>query len=122
MEDLYIGDSPWDEKCLQVGKASSVALRTESIVFKRQIERYYPIPDGARLVVRGQSHEFGTYYSVFCVVDPEVETQVDWACAVESDELEKLSHWDEESKAEIQQAIDYNHLPSDYYEQIVWNA
>jgi len=110
---MSIGCTPYDEPCLQVGHCSTAHQRAECRVFLNQIERYYPIPDGSALLIKGNAHDFGTYYEVNVAFDPENEVQSKWAYDVEADALNKLQNWDKEALKEIKE-----YLPSDYFTKV----
>ena len=119
LDFLSIGSTPYGEPCLQVGHCSTKQQQAECLVFLHQIERYYPTPEGARLRVKGNQHDFGTYYEVNTYYDPDDEKQVNWALAVEGDELGMLEVWDEEAHKEIQSYIDSGTLPANYEEAVL---
>ena len=105
-DSLYIGESPWDETCAQVGSDMYlVNARKECQRFIDQIRRHYgDEPVGARLYTKSNPHDFGSYLSVECefVWDPS-EMDEEWtpsqvyAFAIEGDELGVLQNWDEVS-------------------------
>jgi len=105
-DSLYIGESPWEETCAQVGSDMYlVNARKECQRFIDQIRRHYgDEPVGARLYTKSNPHDFGSYLSVECefVWDPS-EMDEEWtpsqvyAFAIEGDELGVLQNWDEVS-------------------------
>ena len=102
-DSLYIGESPWDETCAAVGSDMyTVNADKECRRFIQQIRRHYgPEPEGARLYIKSNPHDFGSYLSVECVFtwDPSDE-EADWtpsqeyAFAIEGDDLRVLQNWD----------------------------
>jgi len=105
-DSLYIGESPWDESCAQLGTDMyPVNARKECQRFIEQIRRHYGSePEGARLYIKSNPHDFGSYLSVECTFtwDPSAEGDdpEDWtpsqeyAFSIEGDELSKLQNWD----------------------------
>ena len=90
---------PIDEQCARIGSADYGTRSTvECGVFRRMLERLFPIPDEADafLVVRQFLHEFGMYREV-CVKYRGLDGQK-YATRVE-DELPQ--HWDEIAAAEL---------------------
>ena len=102
-DSLYIGESPWDETCAAVGSDMyPVNARKECQRFIEQIRRHYGSePEGARLYIKSNPHDFGSYLSVECdfTWDPS-DLSVDWtpsqvyAFDIEGDELRVLQKWD----------------------------
>jgi len=96
---LYIGSTPHEEECAQVGQADySIKAKAECKRFAEQIDRHYPLPDNASmgyLKIKANYHDFGTYYEVVAVFDDECELSTNWAFSIEADELGVLSNWDE---------------------------
>ena len=102
-DSLYIGESPWDETCAAVGSDTyTVNARKECQRFIEQIRRHYGSePEGARLYIKSNPHDFGSYLSVECdfTWDPS-DTDEDWtpsqvyAFDIEGDELRVLQNWD----------------------------
>ena len=105
-DSLYIGESPWDESCAQVGSDMyPVNARKECARFIDQIRNHYGSePEGARLYIKSNPHDFGSYLSVECTFtwDPSAEGDdpEDWtpsqeyAFSIEGDELRVLQNWD----------------------------
>ena len=102
-DSLYIGESPWDESCAQVGSDMyRVNAGKECRRFIEQIRNHYGLePEGARLYIKSNPHDFGSYLSVECefIWDPS-EMDEEWtpsqkyAFAIEGDDLNKLQAWD----------------------------
>ncbi len=104
-DSLYIGESPWDETCAQVGSDMyPVNARNECQRFINQIRNHYGSePQGARLYIKSNPHDFGSYLSVECefVWDPSNDDDyTDWtpsqvyAFDIEGDDKGVLQNWD----------------------------
>ena len=102
-DSLYIGESPWDETCAQVGSDMyRVNAGKECRRFIEQIRKHYgPEPTGARLFIKSNPHDFGSYLSVECEfiwdpsdMDEEWTPSQEYAFAIEGDDLNKLQAWD----------------------------
>lgn len=100
MDYLTIGSSPAGEDCAQVGsKDYGTRARRECNAFINQLRRQFgEEPDGAELRVKGQSHDFGTYYEVWCYYDPAVEGALAYALKCEG---EAATEWDDEARKEL---------------------
>lgn len=102
-DSLYIGESPWDETCAQVGSDMyRVNAGKECRRFIEQIRKHYGSePAGALLHTKSNPHDFGSYLTVECefIWDPSDE-DAEWtpsqvyAFAIEGDDLNKLQAWD----------------------------
>jgi len=96
-ETLNIGSTPHGEPCACVGEDNySARARVECNAFREQIRKHYPEPDGGYLAVKGFAHDFGTYYEVCAVFDDNDDDAMQWAFAIEGDELGVLELWDSE--------------------------
>ena len=102
-DSLYLGESPYDESCAQLGSDMYWSNATKECKrFIEQIRRHYgPEPEGARLYIKQNPHDFGTYLSVECMfmwdpADEEAEYTVsqDYAFAIEEDYKRVLQNWD----------------------------
>jgi len=106
-DSLYIGESPWDETCAAVGSDMyPVNARNECQRFINQIRNHYGSePQGARLYIKSNPHDFGSYLSVECefIWNPMAEfsdEEEEWtpsqeyAFAIEGDDLKVLQNWD----------------------------
>ena len=84
---VNVGSSPANEPCAQLGTDDySRVARAECKRFIEVIRAALgPEPDGARLYVKGNAHDFGTYYEVVCEYDEEKPESVDYAYRCESD-------------------------------------
>ena len=88
MKDLtYCGSSPPDEACAQVGADGYYErARAECAAWRDALRKAHgPEPEGARLAIKGNAHDFGTYFEVCCYFDPENETATDYAYRCEGE-------------------------------------
>jgi hypothetical protein len=105
-ETLTIGSTPSNETCAQVGSANYATLaKIECARFKAQILRHYPEPDNGYLKTKSFAHDFGSYFEVCAVFDPEDETATRWAYSIESDEKNVLQAWDDHFMQPIKKGI-----------------
>ena len=102
-DSLYIGESPYDETCAQLGSDMYMSNASkEGKRFIQQIRNHYGAePEGARLYIKSNPHDFGTYLSVECefIWDPTEENEEytpsqDYAFAIEGDRSHVLQNWD----------------------------
>lgn len=100
MEDLYLGENPADEDGAQVGQPDYMEkARKETRVFIGQLRRQFGNePDGARLYVKSNPHDFGTYLSVNVSYNEKSEEATDYAFKLEGEFPEK---WDDEARKEL---------------------
>ena len=98
---LEIGPTPCDEPCQQVGTPSydpSLARR-ECQAFAKQLRRQFgEEPEGARIMVKANSHDFGTYHDVVVKFDASNNAAIAYAFKVEG---ECPAEWDETAKLEL---------------------
>jgi hypothetical protein len=101
MQDhLDIGSTPPDEDCAQVGSDDYHRLA------RRECHAYIVLlrrtlgdePPGARLAVRSNPHDFGSYLSVVCYFDESQPASVDYAYRCESDGPQA---WDDQARVEL---------------------
>ena len=99
-EILEISCTPHAEPCESFGpNYNPVRARQECNAFMKQLRRMFgEEPPGARLTIRSNPHDFGTYLEVACVFNDENEEATDYAYRCESDMPE---FWDAEAKAEL---------------------
>jgi hypothetical protein len=107
MCNLYIGESPSDEDCASVGSEDYARrARIECRAFINQIQRKLgPPPEGVRLFIKSNPHDYGNYYAVEVSFDGDDREQSEYAYACECGGGE---HWDREALKEIavhQQAV-----------------
>lgn len=102
---LYIGATPTDEDCEQVGSNCDYErMKLECSTYMAQLRRVYgEPPKGTSLSIKRESHDFGAYYEVVCNYDPDDEVSSDYAFNVESG----CATWDDESKR-ILLLLNYN--------------
>ena len=66
---VEIGSAPCDEDCLQLGEPNCTPENQKTECF-RFIELIRKVcgkePPGARLMIKGNEHDFGRYYEVCC--------------------------------------------------------
>ena len=86
-DGIDLGPVPPFEDCVQPGEPDYyVRSRAEC---RRYIEllrkKLGPEPTGARLHIKGNLHDFGTYYEVHCSFDTGDDAAVEYAFRCESD-------------------------------------
>lgn len=93
---VTLGPTPCEEDCVQVGDPDySLRAIPECKRFIRLIREHLgQEPEGAKLVVKAFSHDFGTYHEVVCWYDEAFPKSVDYAFKCESN---APTRWDEES-------------------------
>ena len=91
---LEIGPTPAEESCEQLGPGYTQAkAKRECQQFIEAIRKVVgPEPEGARLTVRSNPHDFGTYYEVAVKYDGSSPGATEYALKVES---EAPSTWPE---------------------------
>jgi len=99
-ESLYIGSTPPDEDCEQLGKNyDPQRARLECKVYARQLIREHgPVPDGAVLKIVSNPHDFGDYLSVNLIIESGNEKHWDYFCKCEGEGSE---NWDAISREEL---------------------
>jgi hypothetical protein len=103
MSDLVdVGSSPTEESCAQVGSPGYYEkARRECRAYIQQLRREFGAePEGARLAVKANAHDFGTYLSVVCHYDPLKPTSIYYAFRCES---ESPVEWDAAARRELGQ-------------------
>lgn len=95
-ETLEIGATPPEEDCTQVGSPDYHAnARRECLAFIAQLVRQFgEPPEGARLFVKSNAHDFGSYLEVACRFDVNIEAACDYAYKCEGEAWPK---WDREA-------------------------
>ena len=90
---IYLGPTPTHENCAQVGAPDYTVRAIDEC--KRYIallrKKMGPEPEGARLMVKAQPHDFGTYHEVVCQFDSENEEAMNYAYRCEND---GPTHWE----------------------------
>lgn len=104
MDTIDIGSTPSEETAVQVGTSNyGVNALIECSTYIKQIQRYYGLPpEGSRLAVVPNSHEFGTYYEVGLKYSSQAGFE--YGLAVEHDEKCVLREWDDEARKELRAA------------------
>jgi hypothetical protein len=96
---LYIDTTPSNESCTQVGDPDYYGkARAEGKRMIVQIDKHYPLPEGASMgytIIKSESHDFGSYYQIKIIFDDECELSTNWAYSIEADTLHALEYWDE---------------------------
>lgn len=103
MFQLTIGSSPWGEDCAQTAHEGYAArAQLECRAFVAQLERFYatakgkPIPEGLRLKVTENPHDFGIYFEVAAVADENDSEAIEAAEFLADHGPEE---WDEQARA-----------------------
>jgi hypothetical protein len=97
---IDIGSSPPGEPCAQLGEAGYwEQAKREGRAYIALLRRSLgEEPTGARLSVRSNPHDFGTYLSVVCYFDTDSKEAADYALRCESQGPE---YWDELARKEL---------------------
>ncbi len=88
MDSLSLGPVPAEESCQQVGTPSYSEAKA-----RKECQRYIGLlrktfgdePDGARLRITSNPHDFGSYLDVQIFFNPTDEKAVDYAYRLEKD-------------------------------------
>lgn len=99
-DSIYVGGTaPNAEDCEQLGPDyDAQKARKEARAYVNQLRRVYgEEPLGARLFVKSNPHDFGTYLSVECEYNDALPDSVDYAFKVESG----CDEWDDEARKEL---------------------
>ena len=87
MDTLDIGPTPSEETCAQIGdddyatKARAECRRFIALI----LAKFGHEPTGARLIIKANPHDFGTYYEVAVKYDENNANAIDYAFKVEAD-------------------------------------
>lgn len=97
---IHIGSAPPEEGCAQVGRPDYwERARCECREYISLLRRALgPEPEGARLAVKSNEHDFGTYLSVVCHFEEQWPVSVEYALRCES---EGPATWDDEARREL---------------------
>jgi hypothetical protein len=101
MQDcMDVGCAPTEEDCAQVGREDYIdRARRECRAYINQLRRLFgDEPEGARLSVKSNPHDFGTYFSVVCYYDPDQPAAVEYALRCEG---QGPREWDDEARREL---------------------
>lgn len=98
-ERFEMSSAPWGEAGAQVGEEGyELRARQECRRYQAQLRRHYSahhggnsLPEGCRLIVKGHSHDFGTYYEVAAVCDDSDDVALRAADWLQSNQPE---NWD----------------------------
>ena len=85
---LSIASAPYDEPCVQVNSQGDYHedMKAECRRFMELIRKKLgPEPPGARLAVKSNPHDFGTYYDVVCYYEDGDEEAANYAYRCEGD-------------------------------------
>lgn len=91
---MQIGGTPHEEACAQTGITDDAQALNKlecRAYIQALIKHYGQPPVGAEFRVKGNPHDFGTYYEVECRYDSQDPAAIDYACKVESG----LARWDD---------------------------
>lgn len=94
---LEIGSVPADEACEQLGpNYDPRKAKAEGRAYIEQLRRVFGRePRGARLILKANPHDFGTYHEVVCEYDDEDREAYDYALKIEAN---SPATWDLEAK------------------------
>jgi hypothetical protein len=97
---IDIGSSPPGESCAQLGADGYwEQAKRECSEYIRHLRRVFgPEPDGARLAIMRNEHDFGTYLSVVCHYDDTIEASMTYAFRCESEGPE---FWDADALKQL---------------------
>ena len=93
---MYIGPTPSDEACAQVGEDNyNENARKECRAFIKQLKRQFgEPPEGAELKIKNEAHDFGSYLEVVVAYNADNETAGNWALDVAN---YAPTNWDKEA-------------------------
>ncbi len=102
-DSLDLSCVPFDEPCAQVGNPgyheNSVK---ECRAYIGQLRRMFgPEPEGCKLKMKSNPHDFGSYLSVVCVYDTDNPVHIEYAYGIDAN---GPANWDELAKIELSQA------------------
>lgn len=100
MDSLELSSAPVGEECAQLGSDGYYErAKKECNAFIRQLRREFgDEPTGARLYVKFNPHDFGSYYEVACKFDENSQEAIEYAYNLEANLPE---NWDEKAKVEL---------------------
>jgi len=111
MEYIELGPVPAGEPCAQVGTDHYLARSMrECEVFRRMLERVFPIPEGLPVtyVIRSHPHDFGAYREVSARYSGVDQAACDFAIQVESSVPDS---WDPLAQQELED-LQRRHAPA----------
>ncbi len=119
---LEIGPGPADETCAQLGQDPHFdeTNARECRVFKRMLERVYPIQAGVptQLIIKSFPHEFGAYKEVCVTFDGSDQAAVRYAFQVEAnapmtwDDIARYELYWYQMKADVLRRLDDGEIRS----------
>lgn len=97
MDSIMIGATPYEEDCAQVGSDNyHTRARAECNRYIECLRKVYGNePVGARLYIKSNPHDFGSYLEVECKYDENNEEAIAYAFRVENG----LATWDDTEAA-----------------------
>lgn len=97
---IDIAECPIAEPCAQLGDPDYyIKAKKECEQFIYQLRRQFGKEVGsARLKIKHNPHDFGTYLSVICEYNDENKEEIEYAFKLESETPE---YWDERAKVEL---------------------
>jgi hypothetical protein len=102
LDYLYLGPTPADEDCAQVGQDNfRKQAEKEMKAYINQLSRMFPEHDenGVGFRIKWQSHDFGTYGEVVAYYDDSIEESYEYALKIEWNLPDK---WDDEALEELE--------------------
>ena len=96
MTTMTVADTaPYGEVAIQAGVDNYDDLAdVQGLAFIDQIHRYYGTPPrGCKLFVEHQSHDLGTYATIDFLHESANPAHIDYALAIEADDLGRLEYW-----------------------------
>jgi hypothetical protein len=104
MDSLELSSAPVGEECAQLGSDGYYErAQKECKSLIRQLRRQFGNePVGARLYVKSNPHDFGSYYEVACKFDENSQEAIEYAYNIEANMPE---NWDAVAKAEFEGAV-----------------
>ncbi len=102
-DSLDLSCVPYEEPCAQVGNPDhdKNAIR-ECRAYIGQLRRVFgPEPEGCRLKLKSNPHDFGSYLSVICVYDDTNPVHVEYAYGIDA---KAPANWDEQARTELESA------------------
>ncbi len=105
-DSLSISCTPYDEECEQLGPNYRPEIaKAECRAFANQIRRVCgQPPEGARLKIASNPHDFGSYHEVEVVYDDRDREAMEYAFKVEGADL---ATWDDEARKELSEVDGY---------------
>jgi hypothetical protein len=106
-EKIYLGSTPADEPCAQVGTPGYEArAQVECNAYVKQLHRFLAItgvnpstlPKGFDIQVTSADHDLGAYVEVVCIFNDDDERSWDLARLLEN---EGPTEWDDEARKEL---------------------